>query len=280
MAVLLLDTLPYLVAYRASRRLASAAPAASPAPAPQPAAELRPRRYGDYVPWYWEILPLLIIAATTAYLAVTYAAAPAIIPTHFGLDGQPNQYSVKTIGSYFALVWIQLGLEVLLTSLALLLVGSKAVPGEAEARFRRAWIRFLYVLKLLLLALLGALAVGIAYSSISGILPPVWFFVLPLAVVGVVMVGSLVLALRTGQGGSRLGSPDESATDRLDDRYWILGIIYVNRNDPSIFVERRFGVGWTLNFGNPRGIAVLLAILAVPLLTSLLVVVLLTLRTG
>jgi len=87
----------------------------------------------------WEALPLAIIAATAAYLATSYAAAPAIIPMHFDIAGNPNQYAPKTIGSYFLVVWVQLGLEVLLTGMTMLVVGSKALPGPAENRFRRWW---------------------------------------------------------------------------------------------------------------------------------------------
>jgi uncharacterized membrane protein len=28
-------------------------------------------------------------------------------------------------------------------------------------------------------------------------------------------------------------------------------MFYVNRNDPAFFVEKRFGLGYTLNFGHP-----------------------------
>ena len=72
------------------------------------------------------------------------------------------------------------------------------------------------------------------------------------------------LAITTGQGGSRLGGNSANATDRMDDRYWKLGGIYVNSNDPAIFVERRIGLGWTINFGNPRALLVMLVILALP----------------
>jgi uncharacterized membrane protein len=72
----------------------------------------------------------------------------------------------------------------------------------------------------------------------------------------------MALALRTGQGGARLGAPNETATDRTSDRHWTLGVIYINRDDPAILVEQRFGVGWTLNFGNPRALLVLGTLLA------------------
>src|SRR5262249_48622771 len=62
LAALLLLALPYLLAHRASRTLAAPAEAAHDTPAP--AAELRPRHYGDAVPWVWELLPVALIAAT------------------------------------------------------------------------------------------------------------------------------------------------------------------------------------------------------------------------
>ena len=41
---------------------------------------------------------------------------------------------------------------------------------------------------------------------------------------------------------------------RDDDRNWILGNFYYNKNDPSIFVEKRIGMGWEINLGNPIGL--------------------------
>jgi uncharacterized membrane protein len=46
------------------------------------------------------------------------------------------------------------------------------------------------------------------------------------------------------------------------------GIFYVNPNDPSLFVEKRYGIGYTLNFGNRWSWAVMgliLALVAAPL---------------
>ena len=273
----LIMALPYLAAHYASRAL-RAAPGEAGAAAPvgsAPVAELRPRHYGDYILLFWEALPLAVIAVTAAYLAIRYAAAPAIIPVHFDAAGNPNRYAPKTIGSYFSLVWTQLGLEVLLTALALLIVGSKALPGRAESNFRLWWLRYMYGMKVLTLAFLGTLAVLIASASQTGVAASIGV-VMPLTLVYVmILLGSAIwIAVRTGQGGSRLGSPAETANDRMDDRYWKLGVFYVNSQDPSFLVERRFGVGWTINLGNRWSIVVLCGLLAiavlVPLLTSVL----------
>ncbi|MFI5274181.1 MAG: DUF5808 domain-containing protein, partial [Ktedonobacterales bacterium] len=211
-----------------------------------------------------------MIALTAAYLAITYAAAPAVIPTHFDLAGTPNAFARKTIGSYFGLVWAQLFLEILITALAVLAVRAKAVPGRAERRFRRRTLRFLFFIKALTLAFLGIVAVLVAQTSLTA--HPRLGPSLALSAVFVLLTlgAAFALGITTGQGGARLGPAEETATDRLDDRYWKLGAIYVNRGDPSLFVERRFGIGWTFNLGNPRAIGVLVGIVAI---TALFVVV-------
>ena len=260
-AVELLIAAPYFFAHFAARALtAPAGPNAAVAAPAAPAAELRPRHYGDYVSWVWELLPIAVIAATVAYLTPHYADAPALVPQHYDLSGHVDQYAPKSIGTYFILVWVQLFIEVLLTSLSVLIVGAKAVPGAAEDRFRRIWLRGLFGLKTLILLLMGTLAVTISSAATSANLPAAAILWPTLSFLVIVLIGTIALSIRTGQGGSRLGSPEETATDRTSDRYWKLGMIYVNPNDPAILVEQRFGIGWTVNFGNPRSLLVLLGV--------------------
>jgi uncharacterized membrane protein len=96
-----------------------------------------------------------------------------------------------------------------------------------------------------------------------GVVP---FLVIALGFVVVVSV----LVVSYGQGGTRLAGAAGSAAggtapvgDRTPDKYWKLGLFYVNRDDPAVFIEKRFGVGYTLNFGHPGvwiGLAVLVAV--------------------
>ena len=257
--------IPYLRGYRSARRLAASSAVLSVSSRTSAAAELVPRRYSDYVPWVWETLPLAMIALTISYLATAYAAAPAIIPTHFNFAGVADAYTQKSIGSFFSRVWVQLFIEVFLTVIAVLVVGAKAVPGGADQRFRRRMLRYLFFVKALTIAFLGVLTVFIAQASLTAN-PQAGLPIAMSAVFVLLVLGSaFALGITTGQGGARLGPAAETATDRMDDRYWKLGALYVNREDPSIFVERRFGLGWTLNFGNPRAVFVLVGLLVVPL---------------
>lgn len=78
-----------------------------------------------------------------------------------------------------------------------------------------------------------------------------WIVFGPIAAVGTFSL--LLLGLgRTGQ--------------RPPDAAW-KGSFYCNPNDPALLVPKRFGIGYTLNFGNPWSWAVLafvLLMVAVP----------------
>jgi uncharacterized membrane protein len=68
-------------------------------------------------------------------------------------------------------------------------------------------------------------------------------------------------------------STDRQRTDavfRDDDRYWSAGLLYNNPDDPAVFVPKRFGLGWTVNFGHPRGKLFLISILLLPLVLLIL----------
>ena len=64
--------------------------------------------------------------------------------------------------------------------------------------------------------------------------PSIWIILGPVLLLGALAL--LPLLLKTGKR-----PPDE------DYR----GIFYSNPDDPALFVPKRFGIGYTLNFGNP-----------------------------
>ena len=48
---------------------------------------------------------------------------------------------------------------------------------------------------------------------------------------------------------------------RGDNRHWVAGIFYYNPEDPELWVEKCFGIGWTLNFARPASWLMLLGLL-------------------
>jgi uncharacterized membrane protein len=87
----------------------------------------------------------------------------------------------------------------------------------------------------------------------------------------VISIGVVCWMIYAGQGGSRAAreagtqDPDEQPIgDRTPDECWKWGLIYFNPDDSAIFVEKRFGVGYTINMGNVWG-WVVMALMLTPL---------------
>jgi uncharacterized protein DUF5808 len=77
------------------------------------------------------------------------------------------------------------------------------------------------------------------------------------------------------------GSACDNLERRLDipDNCWKWGIFYVNPDDPAVFVRKRYGLGYTLNFANRWSwAAVALIALAIILPLSVPMVLMHTLR--
>jgi uncharacterized membrane protein len=261
-AMVLLGFVPFLIAYFQAHALAERARAQGwrPEASAPPVAELRPRRYADYIPWWWELLPLALIGATAAYLAYTYPDAPDPFPTHFDINGNPNAFSPKTIGSYFLIVFLQIFMWALITVLTYLIVRAKSLPGRDETGFKRIVLRFLFAIKALAIGFMGV---------VGATALPEWFLGVTIGYIVLVFVLIIVVTVRASARSARLQPANASTTDRMDDSHWILGSIYFNRNDPSIFVERRFGIGWTINVGSVGGVLTMVALLAVAVVLPL-----------
>lgn len=64
------------------------------------------------------------------------------------------------------------------------------------------------------------------------------------------------------------GVEEQLVINRDDDEYYKFGAIYYNKNDPALFVEKRTGIGTTMNFARPAAkisMSILAAIIVIPL---------------
>ncbi len=94
-----------------------------------------------------------------------------------------------------------------------------------------------------------------------------------LLVIGGVLIAIILVLFWHPQRSRTKTSTDRKLTNvvfRDDDRYWSTGFLYNNPDDPALFVPKRFGLGWTLNFGHPQARLVLIATLLLPLVVGIL----------
>ena len=251
----------YLWAYTRARALAPAGPppaAVAPlaiAPPPSP------------------ILPAIAVVAGLACGAfaighawIHYPELPARVPIHFGFSGEPDGWQSKSLTSVMLPALMTLVIGVGLGVMSWLVAHAKralraadhGASLAAQMRFRTVMTSFLAGLSILTTALLGWLSVSsiqVGLGQATGIGKGPIVLVALLLVFGI--GGTVFIALRYGQGGARIERAMGSTplTNGLaDNRHWVLGVFYVNRDDPSLMVERRFGFGYTVNFGNPKAL--------------------------
>lgn len=80
----------------------------------------------------------------------------------------------------------------------------------------------------------------------------------------IIFITILVFIIKIIKEGKKKTSFNSSKDElyKDDDKKWILGSIYYNKNDPAWIVEKRVGVGWTVNFARLKSwVAIILLIL-------------------
>ena len=124
-----------------------------------------------------------------------------------------------------------------------------ATSALAYGLFARAQSVFLLIIGMLLGAGIGILfmlsSAGFIGLEQAGIIIAV--LCIP------IVVGSIALSVVYGQAGSRVFKRMQGDVPLLadDDEHWKLGLFYVNRDDASLFLPERFGIGWTMNLARP-----------------------------
>lgn len=230
------------------------------------------------ISYFWYIIPLLVCIFTWGITWLLYDQIPGQVPIHNDLAGN-IKYSDKTIGTVSILPFTQLFLLVTFLFVHYIINVSKQqtdaenpkVSIQQNVLYRRRWSVFMLssgtitILLFLFMQLTFIYPVLIPYEDIV-------IFI----TIGFILVGTIVLSFVTGQGGSRinLDKPmNEDVMDRDDDQHWKLGQFYFNKDDPALFIEKRFGVGWTNNWARPMSWILILFIILLALSPLLLTLI-------
>jgi len=216
----------------------------------------------------WFALHVLIILGTALIGLLRYDLMPAEVVQQTDLAGNVTRMVAKSVGlvlfapivqAFMLLVFAFIYWSMLKTP-PVLDPDNPEVSSRQNAVFRYRWSAWTVAFGALMLLTLFAVQL-----SITQLIDPAVVAWSSMLAAGLGVVGALVISLLTGQSGSRvrLGKKtDGGVIRRDDDKYWKWGAYYVNRDDPALFVEKRFGVGFTINFGRPAAIFILVGLLA------------------
>ena len=197
--------------------------------------------------------PFFFLLLAAAWLHRHFDELPQRIPIHWNARFVADGFAPRT--PLAALLPLLLG-AVICFSLVAMQAGLRR---SAQPTALRA-----FTIKTILIAeyFVSLLCCGVlAASATNGrLLKPV----LALAVVGLLaMIFSIWIAAR--------GVPREQPRNPAG---WRGGFFYVDRADPELWVPKRYGLGYTLNFGHPAAAPVLVALLLFPLIVIALVLLL------
>ena len=205
----------------------------------------------------WNVVYVPIVLITLALGFALYPSTPDLVPTHIDFAGNVNQWTPKGP----ALIAFPLLVEVFMAACFIfshwMTIRSKkdvdparpAISAYAYGAFARAECILLLVGGSVLTAVLGIVMILMMTEFLSMLVTMVLIIVATLVFVGATIAFSVVY----GQSGSRLVKRLEENGDIIadNDERWKAGIFYWNKDDASLILPKRFGVGWTMNWARP-----------------------------
>ncbi|AJS61296.1 DUF1648 domain-containing protein [Paenibacillus sp. IHBB 10380] len=224
----------------------------------------------------WFLIHFAIIIANIALVLLNYNRFPEILPMKFDFNGQVTRSVYKSYRTLLGLNCMQIVMTLLFMFINWSILKSKQQINANDPQksihqnttFRRRWSLFIILTGLLIVLLFSFIQLNMMFLLNIEIL-----FIVSISIVSMILIGSLLLSFTTGQGGSRVGGriTPSNVEPTNNDAYWKFWGIYFNPHDPSLFIEKRMGIGWTINFARPMSWFLLLGILAIVIGTALLV---------
>ena len=191
----------------------------------------------------WDLLALAGVSGLAFFYQRLLPLLPDPVPTHFDFAGRANGWTPKA-----HLHWLVFGLP-LAAWLILLLVAVVAVRAAKDPVLAR--VNAFPPLR-------GFLVLGFCVLAGSTLL-------IPLQGLVALKMGLAGLLLGLAAGVALLVRDVRAALLVLPDgQFYRWGVIYVNPEDPRLWVEKRFGIGWTLNYARPAAWWVTALILLIP----------------
>lgn len=260
------------------------------APSTEREAALVPRSSNAAGSWLTQLGPFVILGLFSLWLWLHWDHIPSHFPTHWGMDGRANGWSDRTVGSVFgssilgAIICAFLALFAQSLIRGVRRIHSSGPEGQKESRNLRNIGRLMLGIEYLFAIMFGAMGLLPFVTKVNGSSAVVALIGILSGLVSVVtVIVAMRMGVKSGQGGWRLADGNKSlpvsshaapAGDRTPDACWKGGMIYYNPNDPAVWVEKRFGYGWTVNWASRRAWiimgVILLFGLAMPILSLFL----------
>lgn len=239
------------------------------------AVDLTARSRDEILPWPFYVVPIGVTVFLMIFTVLHYEQIPNNVAVHWGPNGEADAWQEKSYFTAISLPLVMLMMQCMMwgivdsvkRSAIRLSVNRQEESLEDQLKTRKYMSWHMMLISYALTVLLSVLQLSNIYPSLAegGKLLPLFIAFL------VLVLGSLLFYVWKKRQ-LRLSYVDNVVSEVMDvdeDRYWKGGLIYMNAQDPSVFVEKRFGVGWTMNLANPRAYIVIVLPFVILLLISI-----------
>lgn len=204
--------------------------------------------------------------ASFLYVLLSYKNMPDTIITHWGAYGKPDGYSEKNIINVFFTSFIDISMVLLFA-----LIGIGSIAGNTYIDDKNLEVNRKKALKYLNGIGYSFLALTLSIQAITSTIPifmvqekdmPMWLTlgscIVPIFIVVPVIYFYLMLSNIKPKNRNMY-------TVENDDEKWIYGFIYYNKEDSKLMVEKRLGMGWSINMAHTLGkvITIILVLITV-----------------
>lgn len=226
------------------------------------------------MPWGWYVISAVLCILAVVYAMAEYPSLPDTLVTHWNGNMTPDAWAPKSLSVVFAIPLVSLGMILLMLGSNIILYFTKLqvslenpVLSYAQHKLYRRimshMLGFITIIMTFMFLLMMPMVLNLYIPSASAMFTGI--FVLTVLMI----IPPILITVKAGQAGSKLKpvlTPQEEkemqtfselsfsrAIDRGDDTFWKLGLFYCNNEDPSLFVEDRFGSNGGINLAKPAG---------------------------
>ena len=234
------------------------------------------------MPWGWYVISLILCVLASAFAMIMYPALPDTLATHFNANMTADAWAHKSPGVVlsmpliaFAMILLLLGINIILYFTKLQVAVENPVLSYAQHKMYRRMMShmlgFITVIMTLMFLLMMPMILNLYIPSAAAMY--ISLFILTVLMV----IPPILISVRAGQAGNKLKpvltAQEEKemksfstlsfgkSIDRGDDSFWKLGMFYYNKEDPSLFVEDRFGSNGGLNLARRTGKIIVAALI-------------------
>lgn len=214
--------------------------------------------------WLLQSAPFAILLLAAGYLSAHWGQIPDRFPVHWGIDGQVNGWSARTPMGVYGPLCFGAGMVAMIAALSYgVSHAARLIPIESGAESTASMGHRVA------LVLTGVEFFMAAMFSLAALLPLTGSpGITPMLILAGGVIVSMILLLRwqsRGLAAHAAAAQHFPVGDGTPDSCWKLGLFYYNPDDAALFVEKRVGLGYTINFARPAAWIVLVLTLLLPL---------------